>query len=137
MVDRNPHEKHFDETVPERFKLRQHDVVALSWKLMRKADGKVQILLDGEPVTMKDQGVDPMLMVSSTQEEGLPYHLRGEASTNVKDASVAGDSLERVATLLSWDPPCGEVQGFAVEVGLAVAHETVSPHYDAVKYPER
>lgn len=153
----NPHDKQFDQGVPERLKLRQHDVMSFSWKLMRKADGKVQILMNREPVTMKDQGANPSLMVSSNQERGLPYHLCLEASANAKDAAgkalrfiyavmrlrcyyenpntgVAGDSLERVAALISWDLPSCDAEGFAVEVGLAVAREPDSPHYGAFGY---
>ncbi|GAQ77891.1 hypothetical protein KFL_000050280 [Klebsormidium nitens] len=141
-VGRNHHDKGYRSEAPARLSLLEQDVILFSWRLMRKADGAMQVLLDQEPVTVKDQGAQPYHMcMEEVHKPGVPYHLRLEAKRAVSDGEgVEWDHFQtlmrmrcyfknphgdgsvgfttRMAALRAWDPPAAESRGFSVEVGI-------------------
>lgn len=141
-VGRNHREPRFHYECPERLTLLEHDVILFSWRLMRKADGAVQALLEKEAVTVKDYGAQPCHMcIEEIHKAGVPYHLRLEAKAAVNDEDgVQWDHFQtlmrlrcyfrnpyvdgsvgysaRMAALSAWDPTAADSQGFAVEVGI-------------------
>lgn len=150
-VGRNHHEKGLRPEAPERLRLFEQDVILFSWRLMRKADGAVQALLDKEPVTVKDQGVYPNHVLCNLGDQDTAYHLRLEAKAAVKDEDgvqwdffktlmrlrcyfdkpgngSGADHRSGLDYLAAWESPTTESKGFSVEVGIV--HYSSQDAYD-------